>query len=178
MLLQLCLHSQLNTWLQWVGQRQQQDETRNICVLGLGVTYIRELTVRLFCKLAVTCQYEGGCACQKFQGLTSVESTTLSVALSIMEWPWWILFLTRFSKTSSFTLKWLSLHCSTHKTPPCCGQTLPIHVFGICPYRHHWITANIKHYYTHKFYQTYSYFISKCLRTVKLCYVCLWYYTT
>ena len=27
---QLHLHSRLNTWLQWIGQRQQQDETRNI----------------------------------------------------------------------------------------------------------------------------------------------------
>ena len=29
-LLQLHLHSQLNTWLQWIGQRQLQDESRNI----------------------------------------------------------------------------------------------------------------------------------------------------
>ena len=29
-LLQLHLHSRLNTWLQWIGQRQLQDETRNI----------------------------------------------------------------------------------------------------------------------------------------------------
>ena len=44
-LLQLHLHSQLNTWLQWIGQRQLQDETRSIYVLGLGASYIRELTV-------------------------------------------------------------------------------------------------------------------------------------
>ena len=44
-LLQLHLHSQPNTWLQWIGQRQQHDETRNIYVLGLGAFYIRELTV-------------------------------------------------------------------------------------------------------------------------------------
>ena len=44
-LLQLHLHSQHNTWLQWIGQRQLHDETRNINVLGLGATYIRELTV-------------------------------------------------------------------------------------------------------------------------------------
>ena len=37
--------SKLNTWLQWIGQRQQQGETRNIYVLGLGASYIRELTV-------------------------------------------------------------------------------------------------------------------------------------
>ena len=35
----------LNTWLQWIGQRQLQDEMRNINVWGLGATYIRELTV-------------------------------------------------------------------------------------------------------------------------------------
>ena len=29
-LLQLYLHSRLNTWLQWTGQRQVQDEPRNI----------------------------------------------------------------------------------------------------------------------------------------------------
>ena len=36
------------TWLQWIGQRQQQGETRNIYVLGLGASYIRELTVPSF----------------------------------------------------------------------------------------------------------------------------------
>ena len=46
-LLQLDLHSQLNTWLQWIGQRQLHDETINIYVWGLGATYIRELTVLL-----------------------------------------------------------------------------------------------------------------------------------
>ena len=44
-LLQLHLHSQFNTWLQWIGQRELQDETRTIYVLGLGASYIRELTV-------------------------------------------------------------------------------------------------------------------------------------
>ena len=29
------LHSRLNTWLQWIGQRQLQDETRNIYVFGI-----------------------------------------------------------------------------------------------------------------------------------------------
>ena len=47
-LLQLHLHSQLNTWLQWFGQRQLQDETRNFQVLELGVAYIRGLTVQYF----------------------------------------------------------------------------------------------------------------------------------
>ena len=44
-LLQLHLRYQLNTWLQYNGQRQLQDEARNIYVWGLGVSYIRELTV-------------------------------------------------------------------------------------------------------------------------------------
>ena len=38
-------HSRLNTWLQWNGQRQLQDETRNISVLGVGVPYIWSLMV-------------------------------------------------------------------------------------------------------------------------------------
>ena len=32
--------SWLNSWLQWIGQRQLQDETRNISVLGFGTLYI------------------------------------------------------------------------------------------------------------------------------------------
>ena len=42
-LLQLHLHSRLNTWLTWIGQLQ--DETRNIKVLGFGAPYIRGSTV-------------------------------------------------------------------------------------------------------------------------------------
>ena len=34
-----------HTWLEWIGQRQLQDETRNIYGFGLGASYIRELTV-------------------------------------------------------------------------------------------------------------------------------------
>ena len=44
-LLQLHLHSQVNTWLQRIGQRQSQAETSNIYVLGFGATYIGDLTV-------------------------------------------------------------------------------------------------------------------------------------
>ena len=44
-LLQLHLHSRLNTWLQWIGQRQLQDETRNIQSLWFGASYIRDLMV-------------------------------------------------------------------------------------------------------------------------------------
>ena len=39
-LLQLHLHFWLNTWFQWIGQRQLQDKTRVIQVLGFGVAYI------------------------------------------------------------------------------------------------------------------------------------------
>ena len=45
-LLQIHLHSPLNTWLQLIGQRQLQDETRNNEVLGFGAPYIRGLTAR------------------------------------------------------------------------------------------------------------------------------------
>ena len=55
--LQLHLHSQLNTWLQWIGQRQLQDETRNIHVLGLGASYIRELTVLHGCFIVMRQMY-------------------------------------------------------------------------------------------------------------------------
>ena len=44
-LLQLHLHSQINMWLKWIGQRQMQDEMRNIYVFLFGVAYIRGLTV-------------------------------------------------------------------------------------------------------------------------------------
>ena len=43
-LLQLHLHSRLNTWLQKVGQRRLQDETRIISALGFGSSYIRDFT--------------------------------------------------------------------------------------------------------------------------------------
>ena len=39
------LLSRLYTWLQWIGQKQLQDQTRNIYCLGLGATFIRGLTV-------------------------------------------------------------------------------------------------------------------------------------
>ena len=44
-LLQLHLHSRLNTWLWRISQRQLQDETRNIAVLWFGASYIRDLRV-------------------------------------------------------------------------------------------------------------------------------------
>ena len=44
-LLQLHLHSRLNTWLHCIGQRQLQDETRNIWAWEFGATYIRYFTV-------------------------------------------------------------------------------------------------------------------------------------
>ena len=44
-LLQLHLRSRLNTWLQWIGRRQLQGDTRNIYILGFGATYTRGFTV-------------------------------------------------------------------------------------------------------------------------------------
>ena len=46
-LLQLHLHSRLNTWLWWIAQWQLQDETRNISVFGFDATYIRSFTAVL-----------------------------------------------------------------------------------------------------------------------------------
>ena len=47
MLLQLHLHSRLDAWFHWIGQRQLQDESRNIQVWGFGVSYIRDFTATL-----------------------------------------------------------------------------------------------------------------------------------
>ena len=44
-LLQLHLHYQLIPWLQWIGQRQLQNEAGNIQVFGSGATYTRGLIV-------------------------------------------------------------------------------------------------------------------------------------
>ena len=46
-LLELHLHSQLNPWFQLSGQRQLQDETRIILVLGFGASNIRDFTVTI-----------------------------------------------------------------------------------------------------------------------------------
>ena len=40
MLLQLHLHSELNTWLQWIQQRQLEDKKH--LSFEIGVTYIRD----------------------------------------------------------------------------------------------------------------------------------------
>ena len=44
-LLQLHLHSRLNIWLQWIRQRQPQDNTRILWELGFSASYISDLTV-------------------------------------------------------------------------------------------------------------------------------------
>ena len=44
-LLQLHFHARLDIWLQWVGQRQLQDDARIISLLTFGASYIRDLTV-------------------------------------------------------------------------------------------------------------------------------------
>ena len=49
--------SQLNTWLQWIGQRQLWDETRNNKVSGCGEAYIRRLTVFVFMIGVLHCLY-------------------------------------------------------------------------------------------------------------------------
>ena len=46
-LLQLHLHSRLNTWLQYIVQRQLQAKTRNIQVLKFAASFIRDFTVLL-----------------------------------------------------------------------------------------------------------------------------------
>ena len=48
-------HSQLNTWLQWIGQRQLQDKSRNIWVVGFCATYIRDLTVYHYIIVIIHC---------------------------------------------------------------------------------------------------------------------------
>ena len=52
------LHSQLDTWLQWIGQRQStENETRNIQVLGFGVLYWRFDSVHFFHNVGINiCQ--------------------------------------------------------------------------------------------------------------------------
>ena len=47
-LLQLHFHSRYNTWLQWIGQRQLQDQARDIYILWFGVSYITGLTVLIY----------------------------------------------------------------------------------------------------------------------------------
>ena len=42
---QMYFHSRLDTWFQWIGQRQLQDETRHIYVLWFDASYIRCLAV-------------------------------------------------------------------------------------------------------------------------------------
>ena len=44
-LLQLHLNFRLNIWLQWTGQRQLQDRTRIISVLGFVASYITDVMV-------------------------------------------------------------------------------------------------------------------------------------
>ena len=46
------LHSRFNTWIEWIGQRQLQDEISNIYVLEFGAIYIRGLMV-FICQIFV-----------------------------------------------------------------------------------------------------------------------------
>ena len=70
-LLQLDLHSRLNNWLQWVVQRQLQDETRTIQVLQFGATYSRDFTVLLFIFPKIF--LEGTIRIKSYQGPFSVS---------------------------------------------------------------------------------------------------------
>ena len=42
-LIQLHLYTRLNSKLHWIEQRELQDETRNIYILGFGATYVRDV---------------------------------------------------------------------------------------------------------------------------------------
>ena len=46
-LLKLHLHSRLNIWLQWIGERHLGDETRNILVLGFDAPNIKDVAVEI-----------------------------------------------------------------------------------------------------------------------------------
>ena len=65
MLLQLHLHSRRITWLQWIGQWQPHDETRNILVLRFGASCFRGLMVQKSEMCLVAClmsfQFLHGC---------------------------------------------------------------------------------------------------------------------
>ena len=52
-LLQLHLHSRLNTWVQWIGRRQLQDETH--LSFGVRASCIRDFTVRYKTLLSWIC---------------------------------------------------------------------------------------------------------------------------
>ena len=51
--LQLHLYSLLNTWFQWIRQRQLQDDTRNIQDVKLGATYIGGLGVFFYSSWSI-----------------------------------------------------------------------------------------------------------------------------
>ena len=53
--LQLDLHSRLNAWLYWIGQKQLQDEARIILVGWFGASYIIDFTVCISFK---KCRHE------------------------------------------------------------------------------------------------------------------------
>ena len=54
------LSALLQLHLQWTGQRQLEDQTRNIYVLGLGAFCIRELTVPAMNNMAADGQMKQG----------------------------------------------------------------------------------------------------------------------
>ena len=58
-LLPLHLHSRLNTLLQYIAQRQLQNEMKNIQVLEFSAAYIRYLTVGFYAWSGPTAGWEG-----------------------------------------------------------------------------------------------------------------------
>ena len=58
-LLQLHLDSQLNTWLQWIGQRRLQDKMEKRLRFGFGVAYNRSLTGYAFMDLLMSFKMAG-----------------------------------------------------------------------------------------------------------------------
>ena len=106
-LLQLHLHSQLNTWLQWIGQMQMQDKTRNIYLLGFGAPHIRGFTVMMFSVICWSLGFRFSpvywtplhvFSCDQ-AALQMVKSIRLSICLSV-----------RLSVCLSVTPFWLCSH--------------------------------------------------------------------
>ena len=86
---ELHLHSQLNTWLQWIGQRQLQDETRSIYVWGLGASYIiRDLTVLWIC-----CRARSICSDLELANRNVTKAITLKLPQGFARtlWPIWMM---------------------------------------------------------------------------------------
>ena len=109
-LLQLHLHSPLNTWLQRIERRQLQEDTRNIWVLEFGATYTRCFTVipqMIFQELVLQFYSLPWCWCR-------IPVVSMSVCL--------------WAFTPRGTWIWRIMHSdssSTQRFPSLCYQRLP-----------------------------------------------------